>query len=46
MTGQIQYFMVAYMKDIMLDTKDRNLKDLRWILCSLKNYQIETEVTI
>lgn len=29
MTGQIQYFMVACMKDIMLDTKDRDLKDLR-----------------
>ena len=29
MTGQIQYFMVACMKDIMLDTKDRDLKDLK-----------------
>lgn len=36
MTGQIQYCMVAYMKDIMLDTKDRNLKDLRWICAALE----------
>jgi len=29
MTGQIQYFMVSYMKVIMLDNKDRDIKDLK-----------------